>query len=266
LRDRPAPPAAANICPFLEESQVQYCSAAPLIKYLPLKEILSSACGSGAYRYCEFFLAPRLQEENRREPAEEEGGRQVNGIRVPRGLAYTANHMWIDLAEPGRCHIGVDAFTSQVLGSLEGLVFVTASGEHDPTVLLNTGSVDLPMTFPQRIEISRTNPTLRLHPDRVILDPYGLGWLFEGRVGQSDPSGEERAPLVRAPESLVWMRQEVDRLLAFLGDLDASQLRLEPGPGEGSLIPAGGLIRHLSREGALLLFSEFFAVRSKSIH
>lgn len=44
-------------CPFLQESQAQYCSAAAVTKFIPYSEAHLSRCGGENHRTCGVYLA-----------------------------------------------------------------------------------------------------------------------------------------------------------------------------------------------------------------
>jgi hypothetical protein len=44
-------------CPFLQESLMQYCAAAPVIKLLPYSESILSRCGNHDHLCCEVYLS-----------------------------------------------------------------------------------------------------------------------------------------------------------------------------------------------------------------
>ena len=46
-------------CPYLEESQAQYCAAASVTKFIPYSEAGLSRCGGEGYRSCELYAARR---------------------------------------------------------------------------------------------------------------------------------------------------------------------------------------------------------------
>jgi hypothetical protein len=46
-----------NRCPLLQESLMQYCAAAPVIRYLPYSEPLLSRCGNETHLSCDLYLA-----------------------------------------------------------------------------------------------------------------------------------------------------------------------------------------------------------------
>ena len=94
-------------CPYLGESLMQYCGAAPVAKMVPYSESVLSRCGNNRYRYCELYLAMA----NPGDPPP-----KSDGIPFHDGLQYSANHMWLDVGEDGVCHAGMDAFLSRALG------------------------------------------------------------------------------------------------------------------------------------------------------
>src|SRR5690242_15721856 len=61
-------------CPYLRESLMQYCAAAPVAKMVPYSESMLSRCGNDSFRYCELYISmahPHLRAE------------EVDGIAVP---------------------------------------------------------------------------------------------------------------------------------------------------------------------------------------
>src|SRR6478672_3994860 len=65
---------ASGSCPYLRESLMQYCGAAPVAKFVPYSESLISRCGNDSFRYCELYLGMA-------HPAP--SSVQVDGIPVP---------------------------------------------------------------------------------------------------------------------------------------------------------------------------------------
>ena len=55
-RAHPEEATAPGPCPYLRESLMQYCSAAPVAKMIPYSESLLSRCGGSGYHYCELYL------------------------------------------------------------------------------------------------------------------------------------------------------------------------------------------------------------------
>ena len=50
-------------CPFLQESQAQYCAAAAVTKFIPYSGDSFSRCGADDHRTCELYLAHRMGEK-----------------------------------------------------------------------------------------------------------------------------------------------------------------------------------------------------------
>jgi glycine cleavage system H lipoate-binding protein len=255
-------------CPYLHSSLMQYCSAASVTKYIPYSESLLSRCGSENHRYCELFLAIAEPEGEQAEPAPDEDGeigingeRFVEGVGVSARLAYSPNHMWLDVSEDGTCHVGIDAFFARILGKVDKLGFIAPKGSGRPCAVISTAGADLPMIFPKPITVTRANDYLRANPDKLISHPYSLGWLFEGKVsGNQAPVGNERnTALLRGKTALDWMRAEVERMSRFIHD------RYAVGDAAGhALVTDGGTVRpgfvqHLEPEEVLAVFNEFFA-------
>jgi glycine cleavage system H lipoate-binding protein len=194
-----------------------------------------------------------------------EGDRQVYGIRVPGKLAFSSNHMWLDIGEGGSCHVGVDAFFARLLGSFDGLSFVTTAGISSPRAAFTLRGIELHMVFPGRIHITRVNTYLRIHSGKVISDPYGMGWLFEGVVPDTVTLEQSRAGLLRGEEAVEWMERELRRICEFLHDRPPGPSPHAGDAGAGPGTGYEGLMNQLSREELLRLFNEFFVARAKRI-
>jgi glycine cleavage system H lipoate-binding protein len=251
-----------SCCPYLQESPAQYCSAAPLTKFIPYSEAQLSRCSGESYRYCEFYLSgcgerPGVPSPPAVPQAAPEGVQEdsVEGIEVPQRLAYSANHMWLEVTEDGSCHVGVDAFLARVFGCLDKLSFATGKGVDNPSVVLTVRGMDFHVVFPNRMLVTRTNGHLRVKPEKLASAPYTLGWLFEG----TDPEpGEASAGLIAGAQIRPWMTREVHRLSEFVQGRLFSLSQRE----RRKVLKAGlraDLIRHLHREDVICLFNEFFA-------
>ncbi len=256
-------------CPFLQESLVQYCSGASVVKYVPYSDPSLSRCGTSSHRYCELFLiishpnlltlhevdAPTLD-------SEDDGPWIIDGIQTTGWHFYSANHMWADVDEEGTCHVGIDPFFAKVLGSVDKLSFATTFGDHHPGVVITVNNIDFPMVFPNRINITATNSHLRAEPNRLVSDPYTFGWLFEGtalREASIAKTSHRGTAVVHGKKAREWMRNETRRLSDFLHskftDFDDGGMRLMA---DGGLF-SGDIIKHMSKTQALLLYSEFFS-------
>lgn len=247
---------------------MQYCSASPATRFIPYSESLLSRCGTDGHRYCELFVAMAHEAGastiNSTAPthgAFAQGEEiEVEGIPMPAGLYYSANHMWLNVSAEGYCHVGVDAFLAKVLGRAEAVSFVEGRGIKRPAVVLSVNNVDLHMVFPNRMMVNGRNTYLRVCPEKVTADPYRLGWLFEGF--EHNPCASEAAlcaGLVQGETARTWMREETQRLSEFVHERIAqAQPEHRKFMMDGGRFD-GGLVQHLKREEILHLFNDFFS-------
>jgi glycine cleavage system H lipoate-binding protein len=231
--------AAFGGCPFLDESLMQYCGAASVVKFIPYSESLLSRCGNDGYRYCELYL----QMAHPPKPPE-----TADGIPMPAELGYSANHMWVDTGD-GICHVGIDALLARTLGPVERISLVSQKGHRHPVAIVTCG-VDLEIALPFPLEVSDCNLYLRANPAQLTADPYHKGWLFAGVPDAGALDG-----LRRGAEAQHWMEAEVREIHEFLQQL--------PGPSgktaaDGGMFSAG-LTRYLEREQIFALFHQFFS-------
>ena len=252
-------------CPFLQESFVQYCSLSSVTKFIPYSEAPFSRCTNTNHRYCEHYLSMEKPHcpmnsgmDSDTEDIEDDSTKEyrIDGMRIPKKLKYSHNHMWIDESEDGLCHIGVDAFMTSVLGEIEAVNFITTKGVGRPTAVMTVNGIDLEIVFPNELLITGMNSYLRATPEKVSLDPYGAGWLFEA---QETKQPKKNVPLFHGRPALQWMKLETNRLNQFVhNEIQHSKL-------EDKILMADGghftedLATHLRREDFLKLFHNFFS-------
>jgi glycine cleavage system H lipoate-binding protein len=230
-------------CPLRQESLMQYCAAAPVMRFVPYSEPLLSRCGSDAYHYCELFLD--VMSASRHAEAELSC--------APPDLLYTRNHWWLDASGDGPCHLGIDAFLARLLGHVERVAFATPHGFARPTVILTTGGVDFSATFPELLSVEACNLHLRAEPGRLTAEPYSLGWIFEGTL-----SGAQRIHLRETlldPAAATELMQEDARgVNQFIQSREARAGETLAADG-GTF--AAGLLACLEREESQVLFNHF---------
>jgi glycine cleavage system H lipoate-binding protein len=235
--------AAVDRCPWLQESLMQYCAAAPVTKFVPYSESSISRCGTDSFRYCDLYLAmahPEADEED------------VDGVRMPRWLRYTYNHMWLDVGPDGRCHAGIDGFLARALGTVEKVSYVWMRGDHRPAAVLTAGDAEIEAVFPNPMRLTGCNLYLRADPGRCTAEPYTAGWLFEGELLPETTEGLRDGETARQ-----WMRAEHGRMNEFI-----HEHLLPPGTpvlaGDGGVF-SPGLVRSLERDKSAALSHTFFA-------
>ena len=211
---QPAEDEESWACPYLQESLMQYCGAAPVAKFVPYSESLLSRCGNDSHRYCELYLA--LAHPPATSSAAPAG--EVDAIPMPDWLRYSANHMWLDVTEDGICHAGIDAFLSRALGKIDRISYVWTKGRRRPTAVLSAAGCDLEVVFPNELLLTGCNLYLRADPSRLVAEPYTGGWLFEG-----EPLPETRRDLLQGFEAREWMEREERKMNEFVQQQIVSQ-------------------------------------------
>ncbi len=187
-------------CPHLEQMRVQYCGISPVTKFVPFSDSALSNCTGNSYRYCDSYLML----------ARPHASTAVN-------LLYSPNHFWLDVADSGLCHIGLDRFVADFAGSIDGITFITMHGKHCPALALTIHGVEWPMSFPNPVLIQKVNGRVRSDPSRIVKDPYGAGWLFEGW----EVPGRTRDGLVSGAQASAWQGDERARLALEIHETDA---------------------------------------------
>ncbi|HSG65245.1 MAG TPA: hypothetical protein VLD39_09590, partial [Gammaproteobacteria bacterium] len=267
------PPPAAR-CPFLQEADVEYCGAVPIPRYVPASDALMSHCSSGGHLYCDIYLS-YADPEGERLPRESastieheilagEHTAYVDGIPIPQHLWYTPNHLWVDVNEEGRCHIGIDALLARVVGEVSAVSFPQMRSTGRPVAVLTVAGVDFPIVFPNDVREAEPNVYLRTNPERIAADPYGVGWLFAGREpsGVSGLVGDSlRHGLTPGHEAVEWFRAESDRLARYAHELIAREGPLGVAMADGGTL-APGFAKHLGRDELIELLTVFFGPTS----
>jgi glycine cleavage system H lipoate-binding protein len=266
VKGRAEVPADAERCPFLRVSPVQYCEAAPVSQFIPWSDSLLSACQGDGHRYCDLYLS-RLDPERKTSREDPVAPAQVNGIDVPRHLAFSPNHLWLDLREDGSFQLGADAFLARALGRVERISFLATLGVCRPVAVLRVRGMDLHLAFPNPLAVGGFNVCLRTEPHRLANDPYGRGWLFSGRV-PLDPAGESRggalAGLLRGEEAIRWMREETLQMTRFVQERCPSRGEQgEPLLADGGLF-TGPVAPHLDPADLLAFFNGFFSLNRET--
>lgn len=257
-------------CPFLHEANAEYCAASSVTKYIPATPALLSRCNSDGHLYCELYLSHADPQGERlpRSPRARRLGTSsdrtavVEGVPVPTHLSYAPNHMWLDVADDGYWHVGVDAFLTRVTGTVEKITFVTSRAGDAPMAILTVGGTDLQMVFPLPMHSAAPNYYLRTDPSKLSADPYGAGWLFEALEPSAAGTRRNdaiRTRLIPGERAVAWMESEMERLTSWIhGRLAEVPVNGVAAMADGGR-PAEGLASMLDREGLVNLFSDFFS-------
>ncbi len=249
FKERRSPPSSPP-CPFLHESRAQVCSQDPTVRLVPCSDQVLSRCVTGNHRYCEIYLTAAHRSEAVVE------SRARSPMKMPAHFYFTRNHMWLDYSAEHDCHVGVDALLARILGRVEKLSFITSEGEQCPSVVLTTHGVTLHLVFPNPMQITYTNPQVRVDPEKMLVDPYGAGWLIEG----TEVIGADiRCGLLSGDRATHWMESELHRVTDLLRHcIPAIRGTSAPLAADGGL-PEEGAITHLRRSQIIQFFDELFS-------
>ena len=236
-------------CPFLQESRAQVCSHDPSVRFVPCSDQVHSRCVTDNHRYCESYLAAA----HRLPTATSARGDVLNAL--PPDFFYTRNHMWLDVSAEHDCHIGLDGLLTRLLGRIDRLSFITSQGEQCPSVVLTTHGMNIHLVFPNPMQITCPNAQVRVDPERIQLDPYGAGWLFEGTEAQGT---DIRSGLLSGNEARIWMEHELHRITEVLNRRASSDGEHGSRLAADGGVPVEGAIKHLKRNEISHFFDEFF--------
>jgi glycine cleavage system H lipoate-binding protein len=253
-------------CPFLHESLVQYCGASSVPKYVPHSESSIIRCGNDNHRYCELYLSIALPVQSEQQSGIRQEETSIDTMNeeivIPKKLAFTTNHFWIDQGAEDIYHIGIDAFFTRIFNKIDGIRFITTKGDAMPTVVITVRGIDLQFIFPLPFTINAINSYLRATPEKLLSDPYGAGWLYEGTPVKngSHSSQENLSPqFIRGKEATQWMKKEMLHLNEFIhNNIIPNHLSQHPTMADGGTISAD-IVCHLDQQELLQLFNEFFS-------
>jgi glycine cleavage system H lipoate-binding protein len=258
--DRATSAADTEVCPSLAMRRVHYCAAVPAPTLVPGMDMLSSRCTSRGHRHCGTYLE---RGGNQRTLPSVAGARgeevRADPALLPGGLGVAHNHLWIERDDNGACTVGVDAFLARVVGEADRITFLPTLPGARPFALLSVAGLELPLLCPCPLERVAVNHALLGQPRRLTADPYGAGWLFEGRWPET-LDAESAAPgrLLSGPGAVEWLRREEERLSAWVHEV----ISRPSGHGWHAAAAGGtfaiGLVRMLSRAEAMRLLAEFF--------
>jgi glycine cleavage system H lipoate-binding protein len=247
-------------CPLLDSCLVQYCAAASVTKYIPYSESGLSRCTTDGHRYCDLYLAVANAGASGEPQSQPHGCAEADALSLPRMLRYSPNHLWLDMSPEGVVHIGIDAFMAAIIQEVSRVEFIETRGRCRPTVILSICEADLPLTFPNPVNVVRCNSSLRSAPERLTAHPYGSGWLFEGISGASEEPGEEPPEarnLICGQQAHSWIHEELGRLTEVLQGFEGISAHDAPALLADGGTPYHAHLRSLGRSARLRLFHEF---------
>lgn len=106
---------------------------------------------------------------------------------IPEDLRYTDAHEWVRVVSDDAVRVGITDYAQRQLGDVvfvqlpevgERIVVGVAVGEVESTKSVSE------LFAPVSGEVVAVNETLTDQPELVNAEPYGVGWMFELRLGE----------------------------------------------------------------------------------
>jgi glycine cleavage system H lipoate-binding protein len=144
------------------------------------------------------------------------GMENIQGIRIPQGVYLHHGHTWVGMASGGQVRIGLDAFATRLLGTMDtiDLPLMGKSIERDTVgIRMNRGDLKANLLAPVSGVVTAFNPKVTDEPGTLPDDPYGSGWLL--MVQPTDLRSDLR-DLQMGEEAKAFIGSEIDQLYQAL--------------------------------------------------
>jgi glycine cleavage system H protein len=173
------------------------------------------------------------------------------GFEIPKGYCFHPGHTWV--LDEGRqnARIGIDGFTANVFGKIDGIEVVglnrwVRQGQKLMTINFNGTAVDL--LAPIEGVITSVNHEVLKDPSLALKDPYHNGWIC---VIKSPELSTNLKNLVQGTLVAPWMQNSLNHVRAL-----AQQFA--PALAQDGGMPVSGVLSMLDPGSQRKLIHEFF--------
>ncbi len=139
-------------------------------------------------------------------------------LRVPQGLFYCPNHMWLYLEKSGLAKTGIDDFLQHAVGEFRVTHLADKNSrikKGEPLFEIWQDGKSMTLTAPVTGTITGINTGPDKNRQQLNSDPYETGWIYEIKP---ENWKAETASCYLAEEALNWMQTEVTGLENFIND------------------------------------------------
>ena len=214
-----------KIAPDREERQAYWLrhvkekykiAATPCIHFLSGRIESPEEC-PGNYKCDHCTVHELLDKETQVGTSERSAYKNVSGYRIVEDYYYHFGHSWVHIEDDGRIKVGVDDFSSKVLGAADAInlppkgVFLK---QGEIGCVLTCNDKKAPMQSPVSGTVCAVNDTVLKQPAVAHDDPYHDGWLFMLDPANIKPDLEG---LYSGKECFQWMEKESQNLHELLG-------------------------------------------------
>jgi glycine cleavage system H lipoate-binding protein len=173
------------------------------------------------------------------------------GFEIPQNYCFHLGHMWMSKESNDDARVGVDKFTTNLLGKVEHIDVRGADrwvrqGQKLVTISGNGASIDL--VSPVEGVVTAINEDALRDPSLLTKDPYEQGWIA---IVKSPDLKINQRNLIQGAMVAPWMQNNVTRLNGMLAG-PAPALMQDGGD------PIPGLLAHLNGELKESVMKEFF--------
>lgn len=177
--------------------------------------------------------------------------RRELGFQIPEDYCFHPGHTWALKESPELARIGVDTFTTNLLGKIDRVEVVgpnrwVRQGQKFMTVYSGETSVDL--LSPVEGVVMAVNSDVLTEPDLLARDPYKNGWVA---TVKSPDLAINQKNLVQGPMVASWLQNSITRLNGILA-------QLSPALAQDGGQPLGGALGRLEPELKQRVIQEFF--------
>ena len=217
MGDKIAPDQKERQAYWLRHVKERYqIAATPCIHFLSGRIESPEEC-SGNYKCDHCTVHELLDKEIQVETSERTAYTNVSGYRMVEDYYYHFGHSWVHIEDDGRIKVGVDDFTSKVLGSADAINLPPVGAflrQGEIGCVLTRDDKKAPMQSPVSGTVCAVNDKVVKQPAVAHDDPYHDGWLFMLDPANIKPDLEG---LYSGKECFQWMEKESQNLHELLG-------------------------------------------------
>jgi glycine cleavage system H protein len=140
----------------------------------------------------------------------------ASALKIPQGIFYCNNHTWTHLETSGTAKVGLDDLLLHITGEVK-FKNLKNPGEiimkGDLLTEIDQNGKLLSIYSPISGKILNTNSSINENPDMLVVDPYGIGWIYKIKPTKWV---SETSSYFLAEDATNWSIRELARFKDFL--------------------------------------------------
>ena len=173
------------------------------------------------------------------------------GFSIPQGYSFHPGHTWVMRESQDDVRVGLDSFTSELLGTIDHIDVVKNDRwirQGQRLMTLHAGDVAIDLLSPVEGVVTSVNRDVVQDPTLAVRDPYKDGWI--ATVKAPDFKTNQRN-LMQASMVAPWMHYSQTKLNDAIA-------KLNPTLAQDGGVPIPGVLLKISPELRQKLINEFF--------